>query len=210
MKNIKVISFDVEGTLITTDFSYTIWFEAIHEVYAEKYSIPLEEAKSIIINEFQKAEKLGIESNDIDYWFRKLNLGNPNKIMHKYQSLVNLYPDVKEVLTSLYQEYQLIIASSTTRNALQYLLKDIKHHFQSIFSSISDYQQLKTPEFYLKICQTMKLRPDQIAHIGDNWQFDYLAAQEIGMHAFHLDRTGQADNSRSFTDLISIKTHLME
>ncbi|MFC1845941.1 HAD family hydrolase [Chloroflexota bacterium] len=210
MKNIKVVSFDVEGTLTTTDFSYAIWFEAIHEVYAEKYKISLEEAKSIVINEFQKAENQGVESNDIDYWFSKFDLGNSQKIMFKYQSLVKQYPDVKEILSSLYKEYKLTIASSTTKNALGYLLKDIKPYFQKIFSSISDYQQLKTPEFYLKICQTMKLRPDQIAHIGDNWQYDYLAAREIGIHAFHLDRTGKTNKKESFTDLISIKTYLIE
>ena len=31
MKNIKVVSFDVEGTLTTTDFSYAIWFESIQD-----------------------------------------------------------------------------------------------------------------------------------------------------------------------------------
>ncbi len=210
MKNIKVISFDVEGTLTTTDFSQAIWCEAIHEVYARKYGITPEKARSIVIAEFDKIENRGIESYDINYWFNKFGLGKPEIIMDKYQDRVKYYPDAKQVLKSLYKNYQLIIASGTPGNALNYLLKETRHFFQTVFSSISDYQQLKTPEFYLEICRVLKLRPDQIVHIGDNWQYDYLAACDAGIHAFHIDRTGKAGKDGSFNDLMSIKASLME
>ena len=41
---IKVVSFDVEGTMVTTDFSYAIWFEMIPQRYAERWGLSFAEA----------------------------------------------------------------------------------------------------------------------------------------------------------------------
>jgi putative hydrolase of the HAD superfamily len=210
MDNIKIISFDVEGTLTTTDFSYAIWFEALQEAYADKYSISIEKAKSTVMSQFQKVENQGLESNDINYWFRKFDLSSPEVVMKKYKNRVQYYPEVKEVLISLDRKYRLTIASGTPRNALGYLLNDIAYYFTDTFSSITDYGQLKTPEFYDEMCRTLKVRPDEVAHIGDNWEHDCLAAREIGIHTFYLDRTGQVSKEESFKDLISIKSLLMK
>ena len=210
MKDIKIVSFDVEGTLVTTDFSYAIWFEAIPERYAERYGVDFEQAKNLVEDEYQKVGDQRLEWYDIKYWFDKLDLGLPYPVMDRYQNRVCYYPDTKDILASLHGKYKLTVASGSPHNFLYHLLRDINPYFSEIFSSVSDYKQLKTPEFYTEMCQAMKIRPEQLVHVGDNRRFDFIAPSEIGINAFHLDRKKQADHEDSLTSLTQLKVHLLD
>jgi HAD superfamily hydrolase (TIGR01549 family) len=210
MDEVKIVSFDVEGTLVTTDFSYAIWFEAIPRRYAEKNGIDLEQARKAVEEEYRKVGDQRLEWYDIRYWFDRLGLGTPAAVMQGCQNRVGYYPEVKEVLVSLAERYKLIAASGSSGDFLQYLLKDIRTYFSDVYSSITDYQQLKTPEFYIQICRTLQVEPGQIVHIGDNWQFDFVAPSQIGIRAFHLDRKSQLNNQNSMTNLSELKTRLLQ
>jgi putative hydrolase of the HAD superfamily len=118
------------------------------------------------------------------------------------------YPEVTEVLSSLASEYRLIVASGTPLKLLHCLLRDIKPYFVRIFSSVSHYRQLKSPDFYLKLCEEMGVKPSQVIHVGDNWQFDFLNAQQAGVNAFYLDRSGR-NHQESLSDLIQLKSLLI-
>ncbi|MEA3253651.1 MAG: hypothetical protein U9Q17_01740, partial [Chloroflexota bacterium] len=50
--HIKVVSFDAEGTLTTTDFSRAIWEEGLPLLYARKHGIELDKAKEIVFAEY--------------------------------------------------------------------------------------------------------------------------------------------------------------
>jgi HAD superfamily hydrolase (TIGR01549 family) len=208
MSDLKIISFDVEGTLVTTDFSYAIWFEAIPKLYAEKYRVIIEQAKETVMKEYEKVGDQKAEWYDIKYWFQKLDLGNYEWAMEQYHSRVNYYPEVMDVLPSLDKKYKLIAASGSSREFLYHLLRDIKPYFHKVFSSISDYKQTKTKDFYWEICKTLDVLPDQVLHVGDNWQFDCVAANEIGIHTLFLDRKGQNNHPDSLTTLAQLNGFL--
>jgi FMN phosphatase YigB (HAD superfamily) len=205
----KYISFDVEGTLITTEFSYTIWYEALPELYAEKHSIAVDHAREIINGEIERTitEPLP-EYFEVQYWFDKYNLGDAIPVIMKCRNRIHHYPGVPEILEYLGRQYKLIICSGTPRTTLQYLVQDIEHHFYKIFSSTSDYNRLKVPEFYRDICEVLDVSPEELVHVGDNWQYDYLNAQEAGLTSFHIsyDRDYCCDNS--LTNLMELKEHL--
>lgn len=208
MDEVRVVSFDVEGTLVTPDFSYAVWFEAIPERYAERNGIEFEQARKIVEEEYRKVGDQRLEWYDVRYWFNKFDLGTPDPVMEKCRSRVYYYPEVKELLSSLNGRYKLVVASGSTRDFLNHLLQDIEPYFARIFSSLSDYKQLKTSEFYSKLCREIEARPEQIVHVGDNWQFDFVAPSEVGIRAFHLNRRRQADFGNSLTNLIELKAHL--
>jgi HAD superfamily hydrolase (TIGR01549 family) len=193
--DIKVVSFDVEGTLVTPDFSYAVWFEAIPRRYAEKNDIDLEQARKAVEEEYRKVGDQRLEWYDVRYWFDKLGLGTPVPVMQSCERHVCYYPEVKEVLASLSEKYKIVAASGSTRDFLRHLLRDIEPYFSDIYSSITDYRELKTSKFYLKMCRAMRVAPEQVVHIGDNWQFDFVAPREIGIQAFYLDRKQQTENS---------------
>jgi HAD superfamily hydrolase (TIGR01549 family) len=210
MDEVKIVSFDAEGTLVTPDFSYAIWFEAIPERYADKNGIDFEQAKKIVEEEYRKVGDQRLEWYDIRYWFNKFDLGTPDPVMDKCRSKVCYYPEVIDVLSSLRRRYELVVVSGSTRDFLHRLLWEIEPYFTKVFSSLSDYKQLKTSEFYLRVCQAMGTQPEQIVHVGDNWQFDFVAPREVGIRAFHLDRKQEADYGNSLPSLIELKAHLVD
>jgi HAD superfamily hydrolase (TIGR01549 family) len=210
LNEVKIVSFDAEGTLVTPDFSYAVWFESIPERYAERNGIDFEMARKVIEEEYRKVGDQRLEWYDVRYWFEKLDLGTPDQVMQRCVSKVRYYPEVKEVLASLSERYKLVVASGSTRDFLHHLLQDIEPYFTRIFSSLTDYKQLKTSEFYLKMCQVMGVKPSQVVHVGDNWQFDFVAPKEAGIQSFYLDRKRQTDHQNSMASLLQLNAHLTD
>jgi len=208
MKEIEVISFDAEGTVVTPDFSQAIWHEAIPAIYAQKKGFDLAQAKKCIYEEYNKIGDQRLEWYDIEYWFSCLDLGSPEPVIQSCLDKVAYYPEATEVLSSLAGEYELIVASGTPRELLHFLLRDVEPYFARIFSSVSHYRQLKSPDFYLKLCEEMGVEPSQIIHVGDNWQFDFLNARQAGMNAFHIDRS-ESNHQESLSDLTQLKQLLL-
>ncbi len=205
--HIKVISFDAEGTLVTPDFTHAVWHEAIPAFYARRNGIELAQAKKIVAMEYDKIGDQRVEWYDINYWFRYLHLEDSESVIKSCQDKVCYYPEVIEVLSSLSSQYKLTVASGTPVELLHYLLQDVEYYFAHIFSASSHYKQLKTPDFYLQVCQEMDVEPEEIAHVGDSWQFDFLNSRQIGINAFYLDRIGH-DHGESLADLTQLKSCL--
>jgi len=208
MGKIKVVSFDLEGTLVTLDFSQSVWHEGIPELYARRNGISFGEAKAIVEKEYRDLGERRIEWYDIKYWFQRFQLGDHTEVLQAYRHKVFYHPDVSPVLPSLNQEYTLIVASSSTREFLPHLLDGVEGYFARVFSSVSDYGHTKSPAFYRKVCQEMGIFPYEMAHIGDSWQFDFLAPMEAGVEAFHLDRSGEVNHERSLKSLLELSPRL--
>lgn len=204
MKQIELVSFDAEGTVVTPDFSQAIWHEAIPALYAQKEGLNLAQAKRHVFKEYAKIGDQRLEWYDIEYWFSYLGLGSSESMIQGCLGKIGYYPEVTEVLSSLASEYKLIIASGTPLELLHWLLRDIRPYFVRIFSSVSHYRQLKNREFYSRICEEIGVKPSRVIHVGDNWQFDFLNARQAGVNALYLDRSGR-DNQESLSDLSQLK-----
>jgi putative hydrolase of the HAD superfamily len=209
MNNIEIVSFDVEGTLVTTDYSYAIWFEAIPQRYAMKNGLDFERAQVLVQEEYAKVGDQRLEWYDIHYWFNRFGLGSPESLMAECSSRVAYFPEVSGLLSSLSERYMLTVASGSPREFLKHLLEGIESHFAKIFSSVSDYKQLKTPDFYREMCNVLRVKPERIVHVGDNWQFDFLAPSEVGIKAYYLDRTGKDTKPNVLSNLIELKNFVM-
>lgn len=198
---IEVVSFDVEGTLVTTDFSYAIWFEMIPQRYAERWDLSFEEATRKIKWEYDSLGDQQIDWYDVQYWFTRFDLGKADIAMEGLQPRVKYYPETKSVLKKLDGVCKLSVASGSPRPFLKHLLRDTAHHFSSIFSSTSDFQQVKTTEFYKNMCRQLLVEPEQVVHVGDHLQFDCLEPASIGIRAYYLDREGKSGDPAAVRDL---------
>jgi HAD superfamily hydrolase (TIGR01549 family) len=208
MQEIELISFDAEGTVVTHDFSQALWHEAIPALYGRKRGFDLAEAKKCVFEEYDRIGDQRPEWYDIEYWFNCLDLGSSEPVIQSCLGQVAYYPEVTEVLSSLANKYKLIISSGTPQELLHFLLQDIEPYFVRVFSSVSHYGQLKTPDFYLRICAEMGVTPSQVIHVGDSWQFDVLNSRQAGIHAFHIDRSGN-NHQGSLSDLTQFKQFLL-
>ena len=209
MNIIKIISFDLYQTLTTADFINCVWHQAIPSLYAARNHLAFTEARTIVEAEYAGVSDKTLDWYDIRYWVNRFQLGNHEIVLECCRDKVALYPETVEVLSSLNAEYPLIIASSMPREFMPPILTGINHLFTRIFSSFSDYRQLKTVEFYKAVCQELHVRPQEILHTGDDWEEDFIIPQKIGIHAVHLDRTGQPGPS-SITDLCQLKARLAD
>jgi putative hydrolase of the HAD superfamily len=209
MGKIKVVSFDLEGTLVTPDFSLAVWYEGIPSLYAARNGLSLEQARIQVQEEYQRVGCQRREWYDIKYWFDYFKLDDYQELLKSCRHRVSYYPETRPVLSSLGKAYPLILATGTAREFLPYLLSEIEECFAGVFSSISDYQQIKSPSFYLKLCDTMGVLPEEVAHVGDNWQFDVTVPREVGVNAYHLDR-GEQPGFESITDLMQFGAKMLE
>lgn len=199
--DIKIISFDVEGTMVTTGFSSAIWFEMIPQRYALRHEVDFEEATRQIRQAYESVGDQRLEWYDVQYWFTRFDLGQADIAMEQLQDRVNYYPETREVLNRLGKDYKLSVASGSPRPFLKHLLRDVEHNFSSIFSSTTDFQQVKTAEFYRGMCRKLGVEPRQVVHVGDNLQFDFNEPASVGIYSFHLDREGATGNPAALRNL---------
>jgi len=209
LNGIKIVSFDVDGTLIKSDFNDLIWQKEIPSLYAKKERISFTEAHKEIARKYEKVGEKNIRWYDINFWLQSLNLNVKWKeILSKYEDKIKLYPDVLPALKRLKKKFPLIIITGMPTELLTPKLKKIGNYFVHSFSTISEFKNVKTPSVYLKICQKLKVSPEKILHIGDHWEFDYLYPRGIGIKTIFIDRENEKKGEWIIKDLRELESLL--
>jgi putative hydrolase of the HAD superfamily len=194
---IKVVSFDVDGTLVLPDFNDFIWFEVLPQLYAEKKSLNIKKAKDEVFKEYNRIGADDCRWYSLDFWLDYFRLDlDQNSLLDKYADKVTLYPDVLPSLGKLSLRYDLVVGSGMPDDFIEIKMRkdNIKRFFKRMFSSISKFGLVKKDGgFYTRMCQELGVEPPQLVHIGDHYQVDYLAALQAGALALHLDRKHEGE-----------------
>ena len=202
MKGSKLISFDLDSTLVDPTYTTFVWEIGIPRLYAGKYNTSLSEATSIVKAEYERIGDSALEWYDIKYWFEYFELpGRWEDLLEEHRDKIRAFPEVKEVMEDLVQHYDLIVTSNAAREFVEVEIREaeIENYFTRIFSATSDFRQVKkTPQFYEKICNIMGTKPSNAVHVGDHYEFDYVVPRGLGMEAYYLDRDGRRPKD-SFT-----------
>jgi len=210
---VQIVSFDMDGTLIESEYTDWVWHHGIPDLYAEKAGLPFEEAKEFVIKEYRKVGEAGIEWYDIKYWFRLFELEMDwRTLMERYRDKIRVYPDVHPILNRLKDPFRLILTSNAGREFIDVEMEatGLAGYFDRIFSATSDFREVKkTPRFYRRICEMLKIPPEEIAHVGDHYEFDYLVPRDLGIQAFYLDRSARKEGDSVLWDLRDIENRLM-
>jgi len=205
-KSLKIISFDVDGTLVDLEYNDLIWFKEIPELVAKKKKISLEKSLKYVYEEYNKLGEYNLNWYDINYWVTYFRLEiSPKKILEKYESQVKVFPEVIPLLEELKKNFILIIITAMPREFLIPKMKKLEKYFKFSFSALSDFKELKNSEIYSKISKALNVYPEQILHIGDHWEFDYLAVQKAGMNAIYLDRSNTKKGNFVVNNLTEIR-----
>ena len=214
----RIISFDLDGTITTKEFADLVWLEGIPTIYARDRNIDIDTAKRYILEEYDKIGDGKVEWYDLGYWIRKWNLKTtPGELLSRYSHAIHLYPDAVSVIPSLSKKYTLIITSNARREFIDIQLEKtgFKKFFTYIFSSTSDENIVKkNPRFYKIICDKLDVHPDDIIHIGDDREADFLIPRSTGITSFYLDRNRSKSindedyNNNVFSSLIEFEKYL--
>jgi FMN phosphatase YigB (HAD superfamily) len=205
---IEVVSFDMEGTLIPTDFSSLIWETDIPRLYGEKNGLGFEEAKRRIMAEYDTIGQGAPEWYDVDYWFRRLGLdGDWHRLLEERRDTCEPFPEVPGVLERLGKLYRLIVSSNTIRAFLEIQLRCFPDTFDTVFSAPSDYGGVKDPPFFRRVGETVGVDLASIVHVGDSARYDFEAAVELG-RSFYLDRDGESAGPNIVNDLEEFESAL--
>ncbi len=191
---IKIISFDLDGTLVNGLYGEMVWNHGVPEVFAQKYGISFDEAKKLTRGEYESVGDGRLEWYNIDYWLDRFDLSvSPRELLDRYESYIELLPFAREVLNYLQEKYMLVIASNAARIFVE---KEISHtgiggHFTHIVSATSDYKIVKKGDsFYRTLLEQLGVAPHEIAHVGDHKIFDFEAPSRFGIESYHLCADG--------------------
>ena len=196
MARIKVVSFDLDGTLFDNRFVDSVWLEEIPRLYAIKNDISFDEAKKTVKREYEIVGKDRMEWYNIYYWIKKFGLNvQVKKLLRNFEDRIKMYPEVPTVLEQLKQSgFRLVVVTNAGRDFFELELEKarIKGFFERVFSATSDFGVVKkTVKLYKRVCDILGVSPNEMIHIGDDRNFDFDVPRRLGMKAFHLDRTGK-------------------
>jgi HAD superfamily hydrolase (TIGR01549 family) len=196
---IKVISFDLDGTLVDhTNFDLYFWYKEVPRLYSEEYGVALNEAKTRVFSEYDKIGRNHVDWYDPAYWFNRFNLtASHERVINDLRSNVKLFPDTLSVLGKL-KKYQLVIVTNSTKAFVKIKMEveQLSEYFDAVFSAVDDFKTVKkNSRVYLEILRKYGLNSNEIIHIGDDWEFDYLVPRQLGITSFYLDRKKEKDKS---------------
>lgn len=209
----KIISFDMDGTLVDSEFTDWVWLHGIPTLYARKKDLSFDEAKTLVVEEYRKVGEGAMEWYDIKYWFRLFELDETwEALMEQYAGKISAYQDARHILERLKEKYPIVLSSNAGREFIDIEMRvtGLGRYFDRIFSATSDFGVVKkTVRFYQQVCEILKAEPEEIVHVGDHYEFDYLVPRSLGIHAFHLDRSGKQSEDSILSDLRDLEKRLL-
>ena len=209
MNKIKLVSFDLDGTITDTCFVDSVWLEGIPRLYASKEDLPLEDAKRLVKREYDKIGRERLEWYDPSYWIERFGLHvSPKELLNSFENRIRAFPEVPEVLEEIKDTgLRRIIVSNARREFIDLEIDkiNIAPYFERVFSATSDFGQIKkSVNIFQKVCNICGIMPQEMVHVGDDRLFDFEIPRRLGIKAFYLDRTGQCKQKsalRSLQDL---------
>jgi len=213
MPRVKVISFDLDGTLIDYGFVDSVWFEGVPRLYSVKKGVSFDDARKAVKREYDKVGKERIEWYDLHYWMRKFGLNvDEQELLKCFEHRIKTYPEVPKVLEELKQKgFRLIIVTNARREFVELELRKarMENYFERVFSSTSDFGLVKkTVNLYRRVCSILEVSPQEMIHVGDDRNFDFEVPKRLGILAFYLDRTGKYKGERVIHSLEELSKKL--
>lgn len=206
----RVVSFDADGTLVKRDLVDRFWFEEIPSLYADQEGISFDEALDDVKGFYDEIGPRDIRWYLPSYWFDRLGIDkDPIKVIEGIKHHKEVYPDALDVLEDLDGEYRMIVISNAPRKFLEVQLQEISDYFMEIYSCVSDLEKVKKDTtVYREVLDDIDVEPENLVHVGDDYDFDFLAPRDLGVETYFIDRERRHSDSdgviRDLRDIVDI------
>ncbi|MFH1174582.1 MAG: HAD family hydrolase [archaeon] len=186
---IKVISFDLQGTLSDSAFSDEFWQETLPILYAVVHGMTCEEAKDVLKKQFAEWGVYDYRYYSLNYWLSALQQESLSGIEKRMKHTPLFFPDSIALLKELQGKTTVIVTSSTEKEFINRELGENRKYFSAVYSSIDDFGIAGKPvELYLKIARMLHVQPGEMLHIGDSEEMDIDNAKKAGLQTFFFDK----------------------
>jgi putative hydrolase of the HAD superfamily len=189
----KIISFDLDGTIVNACYGDMVWNHGIPVEYSKIHSVPFDEAKALIRRQYESVGDCDLLWYEIDYWLERFSIPVSSKeLLRRYESYIEPVLYAADVLEHLSKKYTIVIASNAARCFVE---KELDHtgfrrYFTYVVSATTDYRMIKKEqEFYRKMCAYMQVQPSEVVHVGDHPVFDHDIPSSLGIESYYLTDT---------------------
>ncbi len=208
MHKVKTVSFDCGGTLLyEIEKDHVIYYEILRElgydVYIDGVKEALKDAQGWCNAEMLRMGKIWNEEAWIEMlkkFVSNLKLSNQEELAVKLYNTfiqriaIKAYEDAKPTIMALKQMgIQTIVISnvSSERNLKTYLSKaGLVNCFDVLVASGSIGYEKPSSEIFREALRLSKTSPEEVIHVGDKYEEDYVGARSAGMKSVLLDREG--------------------
>jgi len=199
---LRIISFDMDGTLVSPRYTDQVWLEGMPLLYARRHGLSLEEAKKKVYDEYMSVGTGDLRWYSMEHWLEYFEITDcPSLLLDRYRHHIEIYPETESVLKDLWRRFDLVVTTNGAREFLDMQISSLAGYFKATFSTTGDFGMVKSPEAYRKLCLHLQVRPEEVLHVGDNRSFDYQMAKEAGLRALYLDREGMDSGPDTIRDL---------
>uniref|UniRef100_A0A7C6AHD6 HAD family hydrolase n=1 Tax=candidate division WOR-3 bacterium TaxID=2052148 RepID=A0A7C6AHD6_UNCW3 len=190
---LKIILFDLDGTLYTSPEVYQKFADAAYHTYAKVKNTTIEKAKEIL--EKSREEMKRERGYAVPYTLALLSFGISIEEWHKenikfFNAGDYLSEDkiLKDVLKKLKKRYRLAVFTNNNKIQTQRILKALG--IDKLFDYIFTYESFKLikpdPEIFRLIIKELNVKPEECLMVGDRYYVDLAPAKEQGMDIYEV------------------------
>ncbi len=190
---IKVIIFDLDGTLYKSKEIAEKFARAAHYTLSKFKNIPLDDARKLIEEKRQQIEKeysdsvpqtLILNSFGIstESWHKEnIDFFDPRDYLTKDEKL-------KKSLDGLKKRYQLTVLTNNNKIQTERTLAALG--LNALFDRVYTYNSFKllkpNPEFFQKVVEDLNVEPESCFFVGDRNSVDLEPAKKLGMLTYKV------------------------
>ena len=206
---IKVILFDLDGTLYKSPEIRKKFAQAAYHALAKLKNVSVKEAKTMIEGTREKLkEKHGFP---VPYTLTLIRYGMPVELWHKEnieffdpRDYLSQNGELKEMRSGLTKRCRLAILTNNNEVQAQRILEAL--NVRDLFDRVFTYNTFKTmkpnPDFFKKAAKEMGVKPKECLVVGDRYSVDLIPAQDLGMQIYEVK--GPNDIKKLITALLSV------
>ena len=208
---VNIISFDLDGTLITDDGDKHLWNELIPKEYAHDRDIPLQQAKKEVYAAYYHAEHIehADEAKQIHYWVNRLELRHRGDFNESLADATTRYDDVN-ALEALAEHHTVTLFTNSSRGLMEAKLQKLPRNvFDKTISAPTDYNSNKrNHNAWLTYLDDLDTRGAHLMHIGDRVIDDVQVPSRLGIKGRLLNRDNE--QTGDYTSLHDIKDNISQ
>ena len=183
---IKVVSFDLGGTIINT-YGHSLIVELANAIDVNKNKIVCIIKKYFMTKRMDIDEAVEIISKELEIKSQKVI----KDFIANYCPVTSIYDDVDETLSALKERGYILIAIAN-----HYFINGIYEikplgYFSQVFYSFDVGMSKPDKEIFLYVEKKMNCSAQNIVHIGDSFVSDIVGPKKVGWNTILIDRTNK-------------------